>query len=66
MDRNFALSYQLKEHGCFPPGTNIKELLDLWYQVLCTVYSVLYCTVVPALQYGGQLRGCGRDRRHPR
>ena len=31
-DRNYALSYQLKEYSCFPGGTNIKDCLDLWYQ----------------------------------
>ena len=45
-DRNFALSYQLKEHGCFPEGTNIKDCLDLWYQccsmeVSCETVAVI-------------------------
>ena len=38
-DRNFALAYQLKEFGCFPEGTNIKDCLDLWYQ--CCSMEVL-------------------------
>jgi len=45
-DRNFALAYQLKEHHCFPEGTNIKDCLDLWYQccsmeVNCEVVAVI-------------------------
>ena len=49
-DRNFALSYQLKEFGCFPEGTNIKDCLDLWYQccsmeVTCETVSVIASTL---------------------
>ena len=32
-DRNFALSYYMKENKCFPKGSNIKDCLDFWYQV---------------------------------
>ena len=39
-DRNFALAYQLKEYGCFPEGTNIKDCLDLWYQC-CSMEVIL-------------------------
>ena len=49
-DRNFALAYQLKEYGCFPEGTNIKDCLDLWYQccsmeVTCETVSVIGSTL---------------------
>ena len=35
-DRNFALSYYMKENKCFPKGSNIKDCLDFWYQVSAT------------------------------
>uniref|UniRef100_A0AC34QUB2 Glutaminase n=1 Tax=Panagrolaimus sp. JU765 TaxID=591449 RepID=A0AC34QUB2_9BILA len=35
-DRNYALAYYLREHGCFPPGTNLTETLDLYFQ-LCSI-----------------------------
>ena len=49
-DRNFALSYQLKEFGCFPKGTSIKDCLDLWYQccsmeVTCDTIAVIAATL---------------------
>ena len=43
-DRNFALAYQLKEYGCFPEGTNIKDCLDLWYQ--CCSMEVILRTMI--------------------
>ena len=33
-DRNYALAYYMKENKCFPKGSNIKDCLDFWYQVL--------------------------------
>ena len=35
-DRNFAIAYFLHEHNVFPKGTNLKETLDLYFQ-LCSV-----------------------------
>ncbi|CAD6195806.1 unnamed protein product [Caenorhabditis auriculariae] len=36
-DRNYALSYYMKENGCFPPGTQgLREELDLYFQ-LCSL-----------------------------
>ncbi|KAH7708982.1 Glutaminase [Aphelenchoides avenae] len=36
-DRNFALSYFMKENGCFPPETNsLAEALDFYFQ-LCSL-----------------------------
>jgi glutaminase len=32
-DRNYAMSYYMKENKCFPKGSNIKDVLDFWYQV---------------------------------
>ena len=33
-DRNYALSYYMKENKCFPKGSNIKDCIDFWYQVI--------------------------------
>ena len=38
-DRNYALSYYMKENNCFPKGVNIKDCLDFWYQVSLTVIA---------------------------
>jgi glutaminase len=35
-DRNFALAYFLRENKCFPEGTDLKETLELYFQ-LCSV-----------------------------
>jgi glutaminase len=35
-DRNFALAYLLKESNVFPEDTNLKETLDLYFQ-LCSI-----------------------------
>ena len=35
-DRNYALSYYMKENKCFPKGSNIKDCIDFWYQVIAT------------------------------
>ena len=32
-DRNFALAYFMKENKCFPPGFNLQETLDFYFQV---------------------------------
>lgn len=32
-DRNYAMTYYMKEHNCFPKGINPKDCLDFWYQV---------------------------------
>uniref|UniRef100_A0A7E4UWV5 glutaminase n=1 Tax=Panagrellus redivivus TaxID=6233 RepID=A0A7E4UWV5_PANRE len=31
-DRNYAISYYMREHNCFPPNTNLVETLDLYFQ----------------------------------
>ena len=33
VDRDFALTYFLRENKCFPPGADIKKILELYFQV---------------------------------
>ena len=33
-DRNYALSYYMKENKCFPKGFNLQECLDFYFQVI--------------------------------
>ncbi|VDN07422.1 unnamed protein product [Thelazia callipaeda] len=35
-DRNYALSYYMREHKCFPPDTNLQDNMDLYFQ-LCSI-----------------------------
>ncbi|VDM59381.1 unnamed protein product [Angiostrongylus costaricensis] len=35
-DRNYALSYYMREHKVFPPDTSIQDTLDLYFQ-LCAI-----------------------------
>eukprot|EP00095_Tigriopus_kingsejongensis_P011529 maker-scaffold33_size549341-snap-gene-1.27 protein:Tk11529 transcript:maker-scaffold33_size549341-snap-gene-1.27-mRNA-1 annotation:"glutaminase kidney mitochondrial-like" len=35
-DRNFALAYFMRENGCFPPGLDMKKVLDFHFQ-LCSL-----------------------------
>ena len=36
-DRNFALAYFMKENKCFPPGFNLQETLDFYFQVMISI-----------------------------
>ena len=33
MDRDFALAYFMRENKCFPPGADIKKILEFYFQV---------------------------------
>jgi glutaminase len=37
-DRNYALSYFMREHGCFPEGSDLHEALDLYIRC-CAIES---------------------------
>ena len=41
-DRNYALAYYMRENKCFPKGSNIKDCLDFWYQVLTKRNKIHY------------------------
>ena len=32
-DRNYSMAYYLKENRCFPPKTNLANIMDLYFQV---------------------------------
>lgn len=32
-DRNFAMAYFMRENKCFPPGFNLQDTMDLYFQV---------------------------------
>ena len=36
MDRDFSLAYFMRENKCFPPGADIKKLLEFYFQVKFT------------------------------
>jgi glutaminase len=33
IDRDYALAHFMRENKCFPPGANIKNILDFYFQV---------------------------------
>ena len=51
VDRDFALTYFLRENGCFPPGADIKKILELYFQVCfrrlyIIIYIIIYYSLV--------------------
>ena len=49
IDRDFALAHFMKENSCFPPGANIKNILELYFQTCslemdCESNSVMAAT----------------------
>lgn len=50
VDRDFALAYFMRENGCFPPGTDIKKILEFYFQIsslemTCESNSVMAATL---------------------
>ena len=54
-DRNFALAYFMKENKCFPPGFNLQDTLDFYFQVQSSVICQRLAPRVADVQYGGDL-----------
>ena len=44
-DRNFALAYFMKENKCFPPGFNLQDTLDFYFQVQSPVICQMLALV---------------------
>ncbi|KAL3313217.1 hypothetical protein Ciccas_008182 [Cichlidogyrus casuarinus] len=53
-DRNFSLAYYMREHKCFPPGTDLHETLDLYFQI-CSIEtdSKAMATIAATMANGG-------------
>lgn len=32
-DRNYALGFYMREHNCYPDKTNLREIMDFYFQV---------------------------------
>ncbi len=56
-DRNYALAYYMKKNKCFPKGANIKDCLDIWYQVNIQ-YKILKCRTYCILFFSFEHRCC--------
>ena len=72
-DRNYALSYYMKENNCFPKGSKIKECVDFWYQccameVNCESMAVICATLAkqkPSEESANATIGPSLGRRWP-
>lgn len=40
-DRNYALGFYMREHKCYPEKTNLREIMDFYFQV-CIFIKKLY------------------------
>lgn len=41
-DRNYALGFYMREHNCYPDKSNLKEILDFYFQVYTiTMYKYM-------------------------
>lgn len=42
-DRNYALGFYMREHNCYPDKTNLREIMDYYFQVnICCVIFFIY------------------------
>ena len=46
MDRDFSLAYFMRENKCFPPGADIKKILEFYFQVGYFCPRSLPCNVI--------------------
>lgn len=52
-DRNFALAYFMREHGCFPPEADMQEALELYFRCCSIVTDVRRLSAVAATLANG-------------
>jgi glutaminase len=66
-DRNFALGYFMREHKVFPPGTDLQETLEFYFQSCSVELDAERMSVVAAtLANGGVCPTTGRQIFGPR
>jgi len=40
-DRNYALGFYMREYNCYPDKTNLREIMDYYFQVnICFLYKI--------------------------
>lgn len=52
-DRNFALAYFMREHGCFPPESDMHEALELYFRCCSITTDVRRLSAVAATLANG-------------
>ncbi|RKR90274.1 L-glutaminase [Micromonospora pisi] len=61
-DRNFALGYSMRESGAFPPGTNLLDTLEFYFQCCSLEIDAESLAVVAASLAGGGVSPLGGGR----
>uniref|UniRef100_A0A183CVD5 glutaminase n=1 Tax=Gongylonema pulchrum TaxID=637853 RepID=A0A183CVD5_9BILA len=61
-DRNYALSYYMREHKCFPPNTNLQDNLDLYFQLCAIETNVDTLAVMAATLANGGVSPLSEER----
>lgn len=50
-DRNYALGFYMRENKCFPERTNLREVMDFYFQVKYFFISIYYSINLCALHF---------------
>lgn len=61
-DRNYALSYYMREHKCFPPNTSLQDTLDLYFQLCAIETNVDTLAVMAATLANGGVSPLDQER----